>query len=65
MLGWWDEHVFVDMLADGRFDALVWRGDLMEGRRPNDLSPAMLAAIRDAYTVRYRDVLLVYTPRLP
>ena len=62
MLGWWDERTFVRMVTDGAFDALIWRADLLEGRRPNDLSPAMLAAIRQRYRILYRDVSFVYTP---
>ncbi|GIV97033.1 MAG: hypothetical protein KatS3mg057_1690 [Herpetosiphonaceae bacterium] len=63
MLGWWDERVFVEEIRSGGFSAILWRGDVHSGPRPNDLSPAAYEAIRERYEITFRDVKLVYTPR--
>lgn len=61
-LGWWDERVFTRLLRNGDFDLVLWRSDLFEGKRPNDLSPAQYEALRAGYRILYRDIPLVYAP---
>lgn len=61
MLGLWDESVFLQMVAQGEFAAILWRDDLDAlGRRSNDLSPAAFEAIRRHYRILYHDVENVY-----
>ncbi len=63
MLGWWDERAFVDTIRQQRYGLILWRGDLDQTGRPNDLSPAMFDAIQQFYAIKYRDLEFVYAPR--
>lgn len=61
-LGWWDETTFTRLIDDRHFDLVLWRNDVLAGKRPNNLSPAQFAALQGAYHVLYRDTPLVYAP---
>ena len=64
--GRWDESRFREMLRGGRFNLLVLACNVIEAPqtcRADTLSPGAIEAIRDGYSLRFRDVLFTYAPR--
>ena len=69
VLGLWDDSQFIADIRAGRFSALLIRPDVFEPDGIIDNSgrwtPRMLQAVKDAYTIKFRDSLLIYVPKPP
>jgi len=67
VLGLWDDSQFIADIRAGRFSALLIRPDVFEPDGIIDNSgrwtPRMLQAVKDAYTIKFRDSLLIYVPK--
>ena len=67
MLGLWDDSRFVADIRAGCFSALLLNVDVFEEGGLIDptgrWTPRMLEAVRDAYTIKFRDTRLVYVPK--
>ncbi len=69
VLGLWDDSQFIADIRAGRFSALLIGQDVFEPDGIIDNSgrwtPRMLQAVKDAYTIKFRDSLLIYVPKDP
>ena len=69
VLGLWDDSQFIADIRAGRFSALLIGQDVFEPDGIIDNSgrwtPRMLQAVKDAYTIKFRDSLLIYVPNGP
>jgi hypothetical protein len=67
MLGLWDDSQFIADIRAGRFSALLIAQDVYEQGGFSDNSgrwtPRMLQAVKDAYTIKFRDTILTYVPK--
>ena len=61
--GRWDEGGLRNMLREGRFGLLVLACDVINTSRTCQFTPGVLDAIRDGYTVVFKDILFTYAPK--
>ena len=64
--GLWSDAALVAAVRERRFGLIALRYDVGRLRGvPTDITPDLLAAIRDHYTVADRNVMFLYRPRRP